>query len=258
VGSPLFAPLDRSLLPPRPSSNVWRVDIRSQGHLIKGRLSCRCPTAQRGTRLSARIPSRGSLTRSGLLSTLTLHPAEKFHGFRDSGRKRHFPPRILSHHDSQKPCARHGRPGPPLDRNGRLLGQLFATIRERRRKRNSPREFSTVQPLVHHDWLVNRPGQGVAGPGVTGDRDLSNESNRSRRPISPHRVNPGSLYQGSVSPRWEKPPVGPLSGRVANNTLVLPPSETSIGAAAPPISVLTHPGWAEFTLIGVPFSSWAR
>jgi hypothetical protein len=109
VGSPLFAPLDRSLLPPRPSSNVWRVDIRSQGHLIKGRLSCRCPTAQRGTRLSARIQSRGSLTRYGLLSTLTLHPAEKFHGFRDSGGKRTLsPPRLLSHHDTQKPCATHG------------------------------------------------------------------------------------------------------------------------------------------------------
>ena len=31
-----------------------------------------------------------------------------------------------------------------------------------------------------------------------------------------------------------------------------------IGAAEPPMSVLTQPGCAEFTLIGVPRSSWAR
>ncbi len=36
VVSPLFAHLDHSLLPLRPSSNVGRVDIQSQGHLIKG------------------------------------------------------------------------------------------------------------------------------------------------------------------------------------------------------------------------------
>src|SRR5262249_38316030 len=50
------------------------------------RRSCRCPTAQRGTRLSTRIQSRESLTRSGLLPRLMLHPAEKFHGSRATER----------------------------------------------------------------------------------------------------------------------------------------------------------------------------
>ena len=58
VVSRLLAPFDRSLLSPRPTSKVWRIDIQSQGQLIK----------------------------TGLLSILTLHPAEKFHGFRDSER----------------------------------------------------------------------------------------------------------------------------------------------------------------------------
>ena len=35
--------LDRSLLPLRPSSNVWRVDIQSQGHLIKGAVHVGAP-----------------------------------------------------------------------------------------------------------------------------------------------------------------------------------------------------------------------
>src|SRR6516165_8165838 len=48
--------------------------------------SCRCATAQRGPRLSTRIQSRESLTRSGLLSPLMLHPAEKFHGSRATER----------------------------------------------------------------------------------------------------------------------------------------------------------------------------
>src|SRR5436190_16503188 len=46
------------------------------------RRSCRYPTAPRDTRRSTRIQGRESLTRFGLLFPLTLHPAEKFHGFR--------------------------------------------------------------------------------------------------------------------------------------------------------------------------------
>jgi hypothetical protein len=80
VVSPLFARLDHSLLPLRPSSNVGRVNTQSQGHLIKIPFMS-VPAAERDTRPSILIQSRGFVTRSGLLSFLILHPAEKFHGF---------------------------------------------------------------------------------------------------------------------------------------------------------------------------------
>src|SRR5205807_8203103 len=73
---------------------------------------------------------------------------------------------------------------------------------------------------------------------------------------SPHSKT--AAHQGSGCPRWKKPPLGPSSGTVASCTLVLPPSETSSGAAEPPMSVFTQPGCAELTLIFVPRSSWAR
>ena len=57
---------------------------------------------------------------------------------------------------------------------------------------------------------------------------------------------------------WKYPPVGPLSGSVASRTLVFAPSPSSICAPSPPISVFTHPGCAEFTLIFVPRNSCAR
>src|SRR5882724_8918226 len=57
------------------------------------------------------------------------------------------------------------------------------------------------------------------------------------------------VYHGSRWPRWKKPPFGPSSASVASCALVFPPSLTSIGAFGPPISVFTHPGCAEFTLI---------
>ena len=66
------------------------------------------------------------------------------------------------------------------------------------------------------------------------------------------------FYQGSSWPMWMKRPVGPSGPISASSTLVLAPSGISIGAASVPISVLTHPGCAEFTLIGVSFSSHAR
>src|SRR5205814_3575695 len=51
---------------------------------------------------------------------------------------------------------------------------------------------------------------------------------------------------------------GPSSASVASCALVFPPSLTSIVAFGPPISVFTQPGCAEFTLIWVSRSSWAR
>eukprot|EP00300_Choanocystis_sp_HF-7_P029266 c35875_g1_i1.p2 GENE.c35875_g1_i1~~c35875_g1_i1.p2 ORF type:complete len:117 (+),score=12.16 c35875_g1_i1:3-353(+) len=65
-------------------------------------------------------------------------------------------------------------------------------------------------------------------------------------------------HQGSASPTCVKVPVGPSAGRVASSTLVRPPSDTSIGAFSPPMSVFTQPGCAELTLIGVARSSSAR
>jgi DHA2 family multidrug resistance protein len=47
----------------------------------------------------------------------------------------------------------------------------------------------------------------------------------------------GAIHQGSGSPRWKYPPVGPSSGRVASCTLDLPPSERASGAVGPPMSV---------------------
>src|SRR5919108_1990429 len=45
----------------------------------------------------------------------------------------------------------------------------------------------------------------------------------------------------------KKPPVGPLSGNVANQTAVSAPSSTDLGAAEPPMSVRTQPGSTAFT-----------
>src|ERR1700733_2550350 len=69
---------------------------------------------------------------------------------------------------------------------------------------------------------------------------------------------PRCRYQGSVSPIWKYPPVGPLADSSASCTLVLAPSGISIGAASVPISVFTQPGCAEFTLIFVSRNSAAR
>src|SRR5690349_5362296 len=44
----------------------------------------------------------------------------------------------------------------------------------------------------------------------------------------------------------KKPPVGPPSGNVANQTAVSAPSSTDLGAVEPPISVRTHPGSTAF------------
>src|SRR5713101_2819881 len=66
------------------------------------------------------------------------------------------------------------------------------------------------------------------------------------------------IYHGTGWPRWKKPPFGPSLGSVASCALVLPPSLTSIVAFGPPISVLTQPGCAEFTLILLSRSSCAR
>ena len=65
-------------------------------------------------------------------------------------------------------------------------------------------------------------------------------------------------YQGNGCPRWKYPPVGPLLGSVASAAPVLPPSLSSIVACGPPMSVFTQPGCAEFTLIFVSRSSYAR
>src|SRR6266496_507383 len=67
-----------------------------------------------------------------------------------------------------------------------------------------------------------------------------------------------SCYQGTGWPRWKNPPLGPSSGSAASCALVLPPSLGSIGALGPPISVLTQPGCAEFTLILLSRTSYAR
>ena len=53
-------------------------------------------------------------------------------------------------------------------------------------------------------------------------------------------------------------PVGPLSGSVARATSVFAPSAVPMGAASVPRSVFTQPGCAEFTLIFVSRSSYAR
>jgi hypothetical protein len=70
-------------------------------------------------------------------------------------------------------------------------------------------------------------------------------------PVGPGRVWTMKAHQGRDSPMWKKPPLGPSSSRVARATPVLAPSTVSMGASQPPRSVLTQPGWAEFTLIGV-------
>src|SRR5207253_10810357 len=55
------------------------------------------------------------------------------------------------------------------------------------------------------------------------------------------------FYQGSGWPRCKNPPLGPSSPRVPSCALVFPPSLTSIGAFARPISALPQPGCAECT-----------
>jgi hypothetical protein len=60
--------------------------MQSQDHLIKGVARCRRATEQSDTRLFNCIQTREPLTSSGLLSTLTLHPVEKFQGPRDTER----------------------------------------------------------------------------------------------------------------------------------------------------------------------------
>ena len=57
---------------------------------------------------------------------------------------------------------------------------------------------------------------------------------------------------------WKYPPVGPSSGRVARRTGVIAPSTSPSGARGPPMSVLTQPGWIEFTLIAVSCNSCDR
>jgi hypothetical protein len=81
--------------------------------------------------------------------------------------------------------------------------------------------------------------RGARAKCITNDRDRVNASIQSMMACES-----GNFfdYQGRASPRWKYPPVGPSSARVASSTLVLPPSETSSGAADPPISVFTQPG----------------
>ena len=61
------------------------------------------------------------------------------------------------------------------------------------------------------------------------------------------RVQPGrAAHQGSGRPSRKKPPVGPLSGRVAAHTRPAAPAETG-RPPAPPMSVATQPGQTAFT-----------
>src|SRR6185312_3534885 len=62
-------------------------------------------------------------------------------------------------------------------------------------------------------------------------------------------------YHCSGFPSRKKPPVGPLSGRVAAQTIPAAPSLMDRGAPAPPISVATQPGHTAFTRIRAPRSS---
>src|SRR5829696_7985795 len=65
-------------------------------------------------------------------------------------------------------------------------------------------------------------------------------------------------YQGIGRRSRKKPPVGPLSGRVAAQTGVSAPSSTERVAPDPPMSVRTQPGQTELTRIPLPRSSEAR
>src|SRR5215475_7810047 len=53
-------------------------------------------------------------------------------------------------------------------------------------------------------------------------------------------------YQSTCRRSRKNPPVGPLSGSVASQTVVSAPSSTDRGADRPPISVRTHPGSTTF------------
>src|SRR5260370_8042191 len=54
-------------------------------------------------------------------------------------------------------------------------------------------------------------------------------------------------YQGIGWRSWKNPPVGPPSGRVANQTIVSVPCSTERDAAGPPMRVRTQPGSTAFT-----------
>src|SRR5260370_38184832 len=54
-------------------------------------------------------------------------------------------------------------------------------------------------------------------------------------------------YQGSGWRSWKNPPVGPPSGRAANQTIVSAPSSTDRDAAGPPMRLRTQPRATAFT-----------
>src|ERR687885_2952892 len=63
-------------------------------------------------------------------------------------------------------------------------------------------------------------------------------------------------YHGTALPSQKNPPLGPLPGSVAAQTIPFAPSSTG-RPPRPPISVATHPGSTEFTSIPVFTSSAA-
>ena len=64
-------------------------------------------------------------------------------------------------------------------------------------------------------------------------------------------------HHASGLPSRKNPPVGPLCGSVAAQTIPAAPSLAVRGAPAPPIAVATQPGHTAFTRIRAPLSSAA-
>ena len=69
----------------------------------------------------------------------------------------------------------------------------------------------------------------------------SHASLRIRIPFSGHCQTRG-IHHGNGLPSRKKPPLGPLSGRVAARRIAVAPSLTERGAPAPPISAATQHG----------------
>src|SRR6202035_232093 len=79
------------------------------------------------------------------------------------------------------------------------------------------------------------------------------------RDTTVHPSKPLHPQNASGFPSLKNPPVGPSSGRVASHTIPAAPSSTGFWAPiGPPMSVLTKPGHAEFTLNRSPCSSGER